>query len=112
MPFLGAFQRVLYLLCALLMEKAELGFAGQNSVQRTQQPIEVEVVATLRPFAQRPLHLIACLGPLCTYLGQRKVAFGQLCSATVNAVEYIDDNVQGLVLTHDVLDMHVDVDDS
>ena len=109
---LGPLQRVLYLLRALLMEEAELGFARQNGVHRAQQPIEVEEVTLLRPFAQRLFHGVACLGPFCADLGQCKVTLGQLCPAAVDAVEDVYDDVQGLVLACDLLDGQINVEDS
>ena len=46
-------EAVLHLFRALVVEKAELGLAGEHCVHRTQQPVEVEVVTGSWPSSLR-----------------------------------------------------------
>ena len=61
---------------------------------------------------EQRLHLVASIRCLCADPCQCEITLRELRSAAVHAVEYVHHHVDGLVLTHDLLDMEVDVEDS
>ena len=107
--FVGALQPVLDIERALVVQIAELGFAGENGVHRTQQPIEVELIPGAGPFLQLGLHGVAGFRPFGADFRERQVALRQLGAAAVHAVEDVDHDVEGFVLTGHLLDMQIDL---
>ena len=105
----GALQPILNIERALVVEVAEFGLAGEHGVHRTQQPIEVELIPGGGPFLQLGLHGVAGFRPLGADFRERQVAFRQLGAAAIHAVEDVDHDVEGFVLTGHLLDMQIDL---
>ena len=89
------------------MQILKLGFTSQHCVDRTQQPVEVEVIPGLVPLAKLTLHLIAAFRPLGADFRKGKIALGELGAAAVNPVEDIHHHVKRLVRASDLLGVQV-----
>lgn len=62
--FGGAGQPGLDRLGGLVVKELELGFAGKHGVDRSQQPVEIEVVAVTLPVREPALHRAARVRPV------------------------------------------------
>ena len=56
---------------AMLVKFREVRLSCENSIDATQHPIEIKIMAALLPLAQTVLHFFARLGPVCGYLRHR-----------------------------------------
>ena len=92
--FRCSLQTILHILCALLMQKAELCLAGEHCIHRAQQPVEVEVIAARCPCLEFLLHRVTGFRPVGANLCESQIALGELSTATVDTVEDIHHHVE------------------
>ena len=74
--FGGALQAVLDVQRVSIVQVTELRFFSEYRVDRTQQPVERELVSGFLPLSQLDLHSVAGVGPFSTNFSEGQIALG------------------------------------
>ena len=90
-----------------ISQGAEQSAPRDDSGDVAEEPLEAEPVAGCRPALPVTVHLVPRFGPRRADLGERQVALRELRAPRVDPIEDVDDNINGLVLARDLLDVHL-----
>ena len=80
-------------------KKLKFCFAGNNGINGSQQPVQVEMKILVGPSFELGFHGIPCFRPVCTDFCEGKVTLGEFGSTAIYLIEDVHHNIQSFILS-------------